>query len=377
MMTTLDKATQKSSAARERAAATSRDPRWALVLSRDSAGDGTFFYSVQTTGVYCLPSCASRAARPENIAFHRTARDAERAGFRPCQRCKPDQPALAEQHIAMIAEVCRRIETSSKELSLRSLAAYAQVSPSHFHRLFRAATGLTPKQYAFAHRAGAVRKQLVSSSTVTEAIYAAGFQSNSRFYATSNETLGMSPSSYKAGGEKIKIRFAVGESTLGSILVAQSERGICAILLGDDPQQLIYQLEDRFPRASLMSGDSSFERFISEVIGFVEAPAVGLNLPLDIRGTAFQQRVWQALRDIPAGSTSSYTDVAKALGLPKSARAVAQACAANALAVAIPCHRVVRRDGQLSGYRWGIERKRLLLERELPAAPGKAIPTGV
>jgi AraC family transcriptional regulator, regulatory protein of adaptative response / methylated-DNA-[protein]-cysteine methyltransferase len=346
------------------AAATSLDPRWTSVLTRDFKADGTFFYSVRTTGVYCRPSCASRPARPENVAFHSTTEDAERAGFRPCKRCKPEQPALAAQHATRIAEACRRIENAPKEPSLNDLAVFAQMSPSHFHRLFRAVTGLTPKRYASAHRGNSVRQQLKRSRTVTEAIYGAGFNSNGRFYATSNQTLGMTPSSFRAGGQKSEIRFAVGESMLGSILVAQSDRGICAILLGDDPQQLVQDLEDRFPRASLIGGDADFEQLVSKVVGFVEAPAIGLDLPLDIRGTAFQQRVWQALRELPAGATASYTDIAKTIGLPKSVRAVAQACATNALAVAIPCHRVVRSDGHLSGYRWGIERKRLLLERE-------------
>ncbi len=238
------------------------------------------------------------------------------------------------------------------------------MSSFHFHRVFRAITGVTPKKYAGAYRTRSVREKLSSSPTVTEAIYAAGYNANSRFYATSNQTLGMTPSAFRAGGRSMEIHFAVGESTLGSILVAQSDAGICAILLGSDPEKLVHELEDRFPKASLVGADAAFEQLVAKVVGFVEAPSIGLDLPLDIRGTAFQQRVWQALRAIPAGSTASYTAIAGQLGLPGSARAVARACAANALAVAIPCHRVVRSDGTLSGYRWGVERKRLLLARE-------------
>ncbi len=248
--------------------------------------------------------------------------------------------------------------------SLASLASRAGLSPHHFHRIFKAVTGLTPREYAAAHRARRVRAGLRRRSTVTEAIYDAGFNSGGRFYATSDEMLGMTPSDYRAGGSHTDIRFAVGECSLGSILVAQSEKGVCAILLGDDPDALVRDLQDRFPRATLIGGDSRFENVVARVVGLVETPAIGLDLPLDVRGTAFQQRVWRALRAIPAGATVSYADLAAKIGSPKAVRAVAQACAANPLAVAIPCHRVVKHDGSLSGYRWGVERKRALLERE-------------
>ncbi len=343
------------------------DPRWFSITSRDPKADGMFFYSVRTTGVYCRPSCAARLPRPENVAFHFSTAEAEQAGFRPCLRCKPEQLSLAQQHAARISAVCRHIEQALEELSLNDLAAFAGMSPSHLHRVFRTITGLTPKRYAAGHRAKAIQRQLPESRTITEAIYDVGYNSDSRFYASSNIMLGMTPSTFRAGGRGVEIHFAVGQSKLGSILVAQSDRGICAILLGDDPLKLIHELEDRFPRASLVGGDSRYEQLVAQVVGFVEAPATGLDLPLDIRGTAFQQRVWQALRALPVGSTATYTDVAKALGLPRSVRAVAQACAANALAVAIPCHRVIRSDGTLSGYRWGLERKKLLLAREAEA----------
>ena len=346
------------------AAATVADPRWAAVIARDPAADGAFLYSVRTTGVYCRPSCAARQARPEHVAFHLTAADAERAGFRPCLRCRPDLPPRVEQHAATVARLCRFIENAEQAPSLEALAAEAGLSVYHLHRVFKAATGLTPKAYAAAHRVRRVRAELDRRGTVTEAIYGAGYNSNGRFYAQSNDVLGMTPSRYRAGGADTDIRFAIGECSLGAILVAASEVGVCAILIGDDPDALARDLQDRFPRAELIGGDAGFEQLVAKVVGLVEAPGLGLDLPLDVRGTAFQQRVWQALREIPAGRTVSYADLAKRIGAPKSVRAVAQACGANALAVAIPCHRVVRNDGALAGYRWGVERKRALLERE-------------
>lgn len=248
--------------------------------------------------------------------------------------------------------------------TLDELVAHAGLSSYHFHRLFKSITGLTPKGYATAYRDQRMRNQLKQSATVTDAIFDAGYNANRRFYEKSGQMLGMTPTSYRAGGADTEIRFAVGECSLGSILVASSNRGICAILLGDDPDRLVRDLQDQFPRSNLIGGDREFEALVAKVVGFIEMPMLGLDLPLDIRGTAFQQRVWQALREIPAGTTTSYTDIANRIGMPKAIRAVASACAANQLAVAIPCHRVVRTDGSLSGYRWGVERKQALLERE-------------
>jgi AraC family transcriptional regulator of adaptative response/methylated-DNA-[protein]-cysteine methyltransferase len=346
-------------------AMTTSDPRWQAVLRRAPDADGTFFYSVGTTGVYCRPSCASRTARPENVRFHLSALAAESAGFRACKRCFPNAPSLQQQHAAKVAQVCRYIENATEEIGLAELARSINMSPYHFHRVFRAVTGVTPKQYATAHRTKTVRQKLKSSKTVTEAIYDAGYNSSSRFYGSSDQILGMKPGSFKAGGKNEDIRFAVGQTTLGSILVGQSERGICAILLGDDPGALVRDLEDRFPRANLLGGDSTFKSLMATIVGLVETPSLGLDLPLDIRGTVFQQRVWQALREIPSGTRVSYAEIAERMGMPRAVRAVAQACAANALAVAIPCHRVVRTDGSLSGYRWGIDRKQALLKEEL------------
>lgn len=340
------------------------DPRWAAVVSKDATADGTFYYSVKTTGVYCRPSCGARLPRPENIAFHATRAEAEKAGFRPCKRCKPDQPSLTEQHTATITAACRWIEDADEMPGLDALAEQAGMSPYHFHRVFKAVTGVTPKAYATAHRARRVRNELNRGTRVTDAIFDAGYQSNARFYEHSNALLGMTPSDWRRGGANAEIRFAVGECSLGAILVARSAKGICAILLGDDPDRLARDLQDQFPNAELIGDDAEFARLVARVVGFVEAPQQGLDLPLDVRGTAFQQRVWEALRKIPAGTTASYSDIAERIGAPKAVRAVAQACASNRIAVAIPCHRVVRNDGALSGYRWGVERKHALLERE-------------
>ena len=340
------------------------DERWMAVVRRDSAADGVFFYSVRSTGVYCRPSCGARLPRRHNVAFHRTVSDAERAGFRPCKRCRPNDAPLAARRAADVARACRMIEASDTMPPLESLARAVGMSRFHFHRVFKAVTGLTPQEYAAAQRASRVRRELRQSATVTDAIYGAGFNSNGRFYAKASEVLGMTPTDFRAGGSGSSIRFALGECSLGSILVAASEKGVCAILLGNDPEPLARDLQDRFPKATLMGGDAEFEAWVAKVVGFVEAPRLGLDLPLDVRGTAFQQRVWRALSDIPLGSTASYSEIARKIGAPRSVRAVAQACAANSLAVAIPCHRVVRNDGNLTGYRWGVERKRALLDRE-------------
>lgn len=346
------------------ATAIQQDPRWARVVARDHTADDDFWYSVATTGIYCRPSCASRTANPKNVRFHDSVADAEAAGFRPCKRCKPDQASAEIQNAATIARICRLIEHADQVPSLAELARAAGLSPGYFHRLFKAITGVTPKDYVTAHRATKVRDGLSRGSNVTETIYDAGFNSSGRFYAKSDEMLGMTPTDYRAGGANAEIRFAVGECSLGSVLVASSEKGVCAILIGDDPEALTRDLQDRFPRARLIGSDAAFEKLVARVVGLIEAPGIGLDLPLDIRGTAFQQRVWAALREIPAGSTASYAEIATRIGDPKAIRAVAQACSSNNIAVAIPCHRVVRTDGALSGYRWGIDRKRVLLDRE-------------
>lgn len=339
--------------------------RWAAVLTRDERADGAFVYAVRTTGVYCRPSCGARPAKRDNVLFFASPAAAERAGFRACKRCKPQRPPLSQRQAQQVAAACKAIESAEEPPDLQTLAAAAGLSRFHFHRLFKRTTGLTPKAYAKAHRARRVQDELAQGARVADAIYAAGYNSNSPFYARCAEILGMRPREYRARGRGVSIRFAVAQCTLGALLVAASEKGVCAILLGDDPDALVRDLQDRFRDARLIGADREFERWIAKVVGLIEAPRIGLDLPLDLRGTAFQQRVWQALRKIPAGETISYAELAKRIGLPGAVRAVARACAANSIAVAVPCHRVVRTDGGLSGYRWGIERKRALLEREL------------
>ena len=340
------------------------DARWAAVTGRDRSADGRFVYSVSTTGVFCRPSCGARRPLPTHVRFHASVEAALRAGFRPCRRCRPEADPADRGHGAAIARVCRHIEQAEGIPPLGELAAIAGLSAHHFHRLFKAATGLTPRGYAEARRDTRVREALTRRPTVTDAMYEAGFNSGGRFYEHAADALGMRPRDYRTGAPGIEIRFAVAQSSLGAVLVAATPRGVCAVLLGDDPDGLVRDLQDRFPRATFVGGDAEFEQTVAEVVGLVEAPGRSSDLPLDVRGTAFQQRVWQALRQVPAGRTVSYRELAARIGAPAAVRAVAAACAANPVAVAIPCHRVVRQDGGLSGYRWGVERKRQLLERE-------------
>ncbi len=348
----------------ELAKATLSDPRWPFIVARDASANGKFYYAVKTTGVYCRPSCAARLARPENVKYFRSCTEAEKAGFRPCKRCKPDQASISEENASKIAKACRLIEKSEEIPSLARLANYVGMSTYHFHRIFKSITGLTPNDYAAAQRGQRVRSSLERSNTVTNAIYEAGFNSSGRFYENTNNVLGMTPSQFQAGGAHTDIFFAIAECSLGSLLVAQSKKGVCSILIGNDSESLVRNLQDQFPKANLIGNQSGYEDIVAKVVGLIEHPGIGLGLPLDIRGTAFQQRVWKALQQIPPGSTATYTDIAKKIGMPKAVRAVAQACASNVLAVAIPCHRVIRTDGALSGYRWGVERKSALLERE-------------
>jgi AraC family transcriptional regulator, regulatory protein of adaptative response / methylated-DNA-[protein]-cysteine methyltransferase len=303
-------------------------------------------------------------ANPRNVQLHDSLESARATGFRPCKRCNPEGPSIECENAALVAKACRIIEESDEEPSLEELANAIGRSPSYFHRVFKATTGLTPKDYAAADRAKKVRQGLASGNTVTETMYDAGFNSSGRFYERSTGMLGMTPSHYRAGGANEEIKFAVGQTSLGAILVASSRKGVASILLGDDPEELVRNLQDRFPNAHLVGADRDYEDLVARVVGLIETPGMGLNLPLDVRGTAFQQRVWQALQEIPVGDTVSYGEIARRIGSPQSARAVADACAANKLAVAIPCHRVIRNDGSLSGYAWGIERKRVLLDRE-------------
>ncbi len=334
------------------------------MVARLPAADGQFVYSVATTGVYCRPSCPSRQPLRANVRFHDSCADAERAGFRPCKRCQPNGASVREELAARMADACRAIDAADEPPGLEALARAAGMSRYHFQRTFLQIVGVTPKAYATARRADRARAELPAHRSVTAALYESGFQSSGRFYEEAPRTLGMRPGPFRAGGEGEVIRFAVGASSLGAILVAAASRGICAIALGDDADGLVRELQERFAAAELRGGEADFERFVAAVVGFAESPARNLELPLDLRGTVFQRKVWDALRKLPLGTTTSYSALAARLGMPRGARAVARACTANPIALAVPCHRVVRTDGGLSGYRWGVARKRELLRRE-------------
>lgn len=340
------------------------EARWQGVLVRDKDADGHFYYAISTTGIYCYPSCPSRLALRSNTHFFGSSAEAELAGFRPCKRCRSDQATPSSRDATIIAQACRFIENADEIPSLETLAQSQNLSSYHFHRLFKSITGVTPRAYAIAHRAHKIRNELAQGISVTDAIYHAGFNSNGRFYATSTELLGMTPTNFKNGGNTETIHYSIGACAFGSILVARSDKGICAILIHDDDQPLLVDLQKRFPKATLIKDESDFKHWLTQVVNFIEVPNKGLELPLDIRGTIFQQRVWQLLQKIPLGTTASYTDIATKLGDPKAVRAVARACAANPVALLVPCHRVVRSDGGISGYRWGIENKRTLIARE-------------
>ncbi len=339
------------------------DDCWKRVARRDEHG-APFVYAVTTTGIYCRPSCPSRRPLRCNVEFYPSCERAETAGYRACKRCRPRQPSVHERNLAAVVSACRLIERAETPLDLAELAESVGMSRYHFHRVFKTVTGVTPKAYSDAQRRERTSQALQRGATVTEAIYEAGFASSGRFYAQSKDMLGMDPQDFRRGGTGAEIRFAVGECSLGSILVAATRRGVCCVLLGDQPEGLVEDFQDRFRQAHLVGGDAEFESWVSQVIRLVETPRTPIDLPLDLIGTSFQQRVWNALRRIPPGSTVSYSELAKKLKMPQGARAIAQACASNPVAVAVPCHRVVRRDGSLSGYRWGVERKQELLRRE-------------
>ena len=344
------------------------ESRWRAISARDPAAEGTFVYAVTTTGVFCRPGCASRLPGRENVRFFDTVEAAERAGYRPCKRCTPGIASPRERLAAAMVRACRRIEQSEKWPTLDELAAEARLSVWHFQRQFRQIVGVTPKQYADSLRARRFRDRLRTGSPVTEAVYEAGFGSTSRAHDGARDRLGMTPSRYRKGGAGMRIRYAIARCSLGWIVVAGSERGICAIEFGDDPRCVPALLEARFPRAHREEAGPDFAAVVETVVAAVETPAISIELPLDIRGTVFQERVWNALRRIRPGTTLSYAEIARSIGKPEAARAVAQACAANRLAVIVPCHRAVRADGTEGGYRWGAARKRALLLRERDAA---------
>ena len=352
------------------------EERWTAVVARDRAADTGWVYGVRTTGVYCRPGCPARRPRRENVGFYDSPAAAHAAGLRPCRRCRPDEAAAPDPGAELVARTCRLIEESDRVLTLDELARATHASRFHLQRVFTERTGVSPRAYAERLRAERVAEHLSGGAPVSDAAYDAGFGSAGRLSAAAPGRLGMTPSRYRAGGPDEEIRVAVGETTLGSVLVATTDQGVCAIELGDDPDALLSSFQERFHAATVVGGDPDFEQLVATVVGLVEHPRrAGADLPLDVRGTAFQERVWQALQAIPTGTTSTYREVAAAIGAPASVRAVAGACAANHLAVAIPCHRVVRTDGGLSGYRWGVERKRALLEREGALAPVSPAPS--
>jgi AraC family transcriptional regulator of adaptative response/methylated-DNA-[protein]-cysteine methyltransferase len=340
------------------------DSRWQAVVERDARAEGHFLYGVKTTGIYCRPGCASRLPRQENVLFFDDFETAEAAGYRPCKRCTPQAPKAVDPAVDAVVQACRMIEEAKQPPSLDELADAAGYSKYHFHRLFKRIVGVTPAQYAAEKRSDRLRSELQNKSAVTDAIFSAGFESSSRFYETAASSLGMKPTEYRDGGPGMSIRYAIRQIYLGLVLIAATGRGICKIDFGDSEQELLNGLRERFPQAELNAHDPQFAETVNQVLAFLERPQAALNLPLDIQGTAFQRRVWAALRDIPPGQKVTYGDIAREIGRPKASRAVAGACAANQIAVVVPCHRVVRSDGGLGGYRWGIARKEAILERE-------------
>jgi AraC family transcriptional regulator of adaptative response/methylated-DNA-[protein]-cysteine methyltransferase len=340
------------------------DSAWLAVETRDRRLDGRVYYAVKTTGIYCVPSCPTRKPNRANVVFFASRSAAERAGYRPCKRCKPDEASAVPVWARRIEKACRLMEAAESPVALADLAWAVGASTHHFHRQFKNALGITPKAYAAALQDDCVRRALARGATVTEALYGAGFSSSGRFYSGPAAALGMKPNTFRKGGACEQLSFATAPCSLGFVLVAASAEGVCAILLGDSTDGLAADLRALFPKATLSQGDTAFAKTAAAVVALVDRPGSQIAIPLDIRGTAFQRRVWDALRKIPAGETRSYGDLAAAIGAPDAVRAVAGACAGNKLAVAVPCHRIVRRDGSLSGYRWGPERKRALLDKE-------------
>lgn len=346
----------------------SDDHCWHAVCDNDPAADALFVYAVRTTGVFCRPSCSSRRPRRANVLFFNTAAAAVAAGFRACKRCRPDTTRLVPPTVqARMTRACRLLESAENSPTMTSLARQVHLSPFHFQRLFKNTIGLTPHQYAQARRGENLRNALANGDRVTDAMSNNNIYSSGHFHAVAKHALGMSPRQYRAGGPGKTIRFALGECALGALLVAGTERGICAIELGENAAEMLETFQARFSQATLVGDDAAFQQHVARVAAFVARPAEDLALPLDLQGTVFQRRVWQALCDIPPGETATYAEVAARIGAPRATRAVANACGANRCALAIPCHRVLRSDGALGGYRWHIDRKRALLAREAAA----------
>ncbi|WP_241181763.1 bifunctional DNA-binding transcriptional regulator/O6-methylguanine-DNA methyltransferase Ada [Klebsiella grimontii] len=337
--------------------------RWQAVCERDARADGQFVFAVLTTGVCCRPTCRSRRALRENVRFYPDVATAQAEGFRPCKRCQPEKSDPQQQKVEKVAAACRLLEQETP-MTLEALARQAALSPFHFHRLFKSVTGMTPKAWQQAWRARRLREALGQGAKITDAALSAGFPDNSSYYQQADAALGMTARQFRRGGEDLDITWVCGDGPLGRCLVAESERGVCAVLPGESDALLCAELASLFPNARLHPGDEAFRQRVAQVFSHLDDHRQPFSLPLDLRGTAFQLQVWQALRQIPAAETRSYRQVAQSIGRPRAVRAVASACAANKLALVIPCHRVVREDGALSGYRWGTARKALLLARE-------------
>lgn len=342
------------------------ESRWAAVSMRDKSQDGAFVFAVRSTGIYCKPSCPSRRPRREHVSFFLTPDDAEAEGYRPCKRCRPSGE-VDESSAALVREACRYIEenhTGERPVTLSALSDHVGLSPFHLQRVFKRATGVSPRQYAEALRLGKLKERLKEGENVTTAIYDAGYSSGSRVYEIAPQQLGMTPTEYRRGGAQVRIGFATAESPLGRLLVAATDKGICSVYLGDDDGALQERLEREFPAADVRRDDTYLGEWIAAIVRHLQGKEPHLDLPIDVRATLFQKRVWEALRRIPYGSTRSYAQVAEAIGSPTATRAVAHACATNPVAIVVPCHRVVRSDGTRGGYRWGEWRKELLLAQE-------------
>lgn len=343
---------------------TTEDERWQAIVNRDQSADGRFVLAVHTTGIFCRPGCPARTPRRENTSFFESPLEALRAGFRPCKRCKPTGESISGLHRQIVDAARRSIERSDTRIRLDDLAAEAGMSPWHFHRVFRSVTGMTPAQYQRGHRSARLRDTLTEAPSVTYAMNDVGYGSSSQFYATAGKDLGMTPTAYRSGGKGERIRFGIVKTWLGYLLVAATERGICSLQIGDSEQEMQERLRATFPQAELLEDDPEFQRVIEAAVALAERPSGHVDLPLDMKGTEFQHRVWNALRQIPAGSTLTYSELAEAIGSPKAIRAVAKACADNPVPLLVPCHRVIGKNGKLTGYRYGVARKQALLERE-------------
>ena len=338
--------------------------RYEAIRRRERADEDIFFYAVVTTGIYCRPGCSARTPNRENVVFFETVLQAEQQGYRPCRKCRPELNRGSEGREKLIVAACRRLEQDEAEPSLRTLAEEAGMSPSYFHRLFKKMVGITPRQYYVKHRSDRLRRKLADGNDVGASIFSAGFASLSGAYNRNDDRLAMTPKRIRQGGMGVRILYGTSSCYLGIVLVAATGRGICAVELGDSEEQVYSFLGDQFPKAEFEQGGKEFQGLITAVVGHIDNPSQRFDLPLDIQGTAFQQQVWETLRTIEPGNISSYSEIAEQIGKPAAARAVAGACAANKIAVLIPCHRVLTKNKKISGYRWGRERKRLMLEKE-------------